>query len=213
MTDETLGSRRTNDEAIEDLTLATPVPETDDVPDIEDITEDLSEEDFDFGAFVEGARPTRRAVTVTMRADLAADMDILVERVAAAEKAGDTEEVEALVEEFEQVRAVFLASRRRVIVEGRSHEWLVRQEKIAEKEGVAKPGKKASDAELRAYTVEIMLRQIAGQIVHPTKGVTVAALRTLLERSEPELNKIWQACRQANTQPAQVVTPDFSRGR
>ena len=213
MTDETLGSKSTtpDPEAVPDEVLGAPAPEEAEVEElygVEDATAPVTEEDFDFSAFVQGARSTRRSVRVTLRADLMADLDILLDQIEDAEKRG--EDTDALVGEFEATKAQMLASQRRIVVEARSSEWIKRQRKIAEKTGLQVPGKKASDEQFEHYQRELLLRQMAGQIVHPTKGVTVDALRHLYETNEPELNKIFEAVQSANRSPA-GVTPDFSR--
>src|SRR5699024_12308034 len=46
-------------------------------PEVEDITETVTPEDFDFDAFVAGVRPGRRAVRVTMCAYLVAETEQL----------------------------------------------------------------------------------------------------------------------------------------
>lgn len=192
-----------DDEAPRDEPLAAPVVTEDEAElGIEDVAHDVAPEDFDFAAFVEGARPGRRAVTLTMRSDLIAEMELVIDRIEAAENAG--EPIDDLLAEYQQLRATFDASRRKVIVEARSTEWLRKIERDAKKRHKLDP-KKPEDA------VTIMLRQIAGQIVHPTKGVTVEALRHLAETAEPEIDKLFRACQSANRTTG--VAPDFSRSR
>lgn len=211
MTDETLATRTAKTAAVEDLPLGAAAPDLDE-PQFEDASVELNEEDFDFGAFVEGARPTRRAVRVAMRADLLEVLDSIVLAVEDAERQDDQERVDELLEEYERTKAAFEASRRRIVVEGRSSQWRRRQLKRFEREGLTQPGKKAPAEAHTAYTQETLLRLLAGQIVHPTKGVTVEALRHLLETNEPALNQIWQAAEDASSKVA-AVSPDFSRGR
>lgn len=204
--DMPLGSARaaqTDEETVPDAPLGVPAVTDDDAEyGIEDATVETTPEDFDFAAFVEGARPGRRRVTLTMRPDLIAVMEAAITRAEAAEKAGDHAGIDAAVADYEQARATYEASRRPVIVEARSTEWIQNIEKRGKKDHGLDP-KKAEDR------VTLLLRQIAGQIVHPTKGVTVEALRHLYEVSEPEIDKLYRACASANRGAG--VAPDFSR--
>lgn len=187
-----------------DEPLAAPSAVTDDdaALGIEDATQTVAPEDFDFAAFVEGARPGRRAITLSMRGDLIAEMELLIGRIEDAEKRGDNAAVDALLGEYEQTKGEYLAARRAIIVEARSTEWLQNLQKQAKKQHGLDP-KKPGD------NLTIMLRQMAGQIVHPTQGVTVEALRRLYETSEVELDKLWRACQSANSTSG--VVPGFSR--
>jgi hypothetical protein len=213
-TDETLGSRTPTQTgegvAPDEVLAAAPVP--DEERDIVEVAHDVTPEDFDFGAFVEGARPGRRAVTITTRPDLIAEMELIIGRVEALEaeaaKVGeepDADAIEALVADYKTARDAYEASRRTVIVEARSTEWLAKVEKDAKKRYRLDPKKNPQDART------ILLRQIAGQIVHPTQGVTPEALRHLMETAEPELDKLFRACQMVNRTPG--VAPDFSRRR
>lgn len=201
-----LGSNRpvaSDEEIIPDEVLGAPAVTEDDAEyGIEDATTETSPEDFDFGAFVEGARPGRRRVTLTMRPDLIAVMEAAITRAEAAEKAGDQDALNRAVADYEAARATYDASRRPVIVEARSTEWI---------QNIEKRGKKdhGLDVKKGEDRVTLLLRQIAGQIVHPTKGVTVEALRHLYEVSEPEIDKLYRACASANRGGG--VAPDFSR--
>jgi hypothetical protein len=163
---------------------------------IEDATRSVAPEDFDFAAFVEGARPGRRAVTLSPRGDLIAEMERIIGRI---EKAGDTEAVDALVAEYEQTKAEFESSRRVFVVEARSSEWIKNVERTAKKQHKLDPGKSED-------RLTIMLRQIAGQVVIPS-GVTAEGLRKLYEASEVEVDKLWRACQSANSTSG--VVPDF----
>lgn len=170
---------------------------------VEDVTVEVADEDFDFGAFVQGVRATRRAVTLVMRGDLVAEMETLVTDIEAAEKRDES--TDALMAEYQAARTAFEGSKRRVVVEAKSTDWLTRLHKTLKKSN----GLDVKNAEDRA---EILLHQVAGQIVHPTKGVTVKALQHLFETAEPEVDKLWQAVNSANKGQA-GVSPDFSRGR
>src|SRR5699024_11542835 len=86
-----------------------------------DVTRELDAEDFDFDAFVEGVRPGRRAVRVTMRADLVAELDrIAIKAEGLTDPNGD--EAQALMDEFDEVKEQIRASQRVFVVEARSDE-------------------------------------------------------------------------------------------
>lgn len=193
-------------------------------PDIENIDAPLDEEDFDFGALVEGILPTRKRVHIYPNGHMLGQVEELLDRIEAAE--GD--EVDALRERFDALNARMRQSVT-VIVEGRSSERLAQVEKDAYREGVPNPARIAQKlaksklpdehpqrdalkADADRGVMEVMLRQIADQIVHPTKGVSVEALKALRDKAEPELDRIFRACREANSQSV-GVTPDFSLGR
>lgn len=203
--DQPLGAKTAptvDDDTPRDEPLAAPVVSQEDAElGIEDVAHDIAPEDFDFATFVEGARPARRRVTISTREDLIAEMERIVTLIERAETAGES--IDDLVGEYEQVRATYEAGRRPIIVEARSTEWLRKVEKDAKKRHKLDPNKPEDAA-------TIMLRQIAGQIVHPTNGVTVPALRTLLENAEPQIDKIFRACQSAN-RAGGGVAPDFSR--
>lgn len=170
---------------------------------IEAVEHDVAPEDFDFAEFVGGARPGRRAVTLSPRGDLIAEMQVLADRAARA----TDDDVPALLEEYEALKAAYEGSRRTIVVEARSSEWLADLHKRLKKQfklDLSKPGDR----------VTLMLRQVAEQIVLPTRGVTPEALRSLYEANEVEFDKLWRACDSANR--ATGVVPDFpssSRGR
>lgn len=210
MTDETLGSRKAKTEPIEDETLGQAAPDPDE-PEILDIPADLTPEDFDFDEFVQGARPNRHAVRVPVRGDLLARMQMLVMRIEEAERSG--QDVDGLVDDYEEAKAEFEANRPLFIVEGRSTTRRRQIEKRLEKLGVQRPGKKASDKEHEEYARTLMLHQLADQVVHP-KGVTAEGLEALMEANEPAVDLIFSAAQRANSVAAKApVTPDFSRGR
>ena len=201
-TDGPLGARTpAPSDTAPDAPLAAPVSPEDTALGIEEVAHDQAPEDFDFTAFIEGSRPGRRRVTLSMRGDLIAVMEAAVTRAEQAEKVGDQDGLDRAVADYEQAKATYEANRRPIVVEARGTEWLQNIEKQAKKQHGLDP-KKAQDR------ITIMLRQIAGQIVHPTKGVTVEALRHLYETNEPEIDKLWRACQSANRGTS--VMPDFS---
>lgn len=187
MTDETLGARSA---VTPDLTAG-----------IRDVTPDapLSEQTFDFAAFVAGAKPTQRAVTLYARGDLKARLDLIGEEIDLASKAGNQKRVltlrkqgEAIVKEMTADGAVI-----DVIVEGRSDDWVKRVEDDLEAKGV-------TDA------TEKVLRRVAAQVVAP-EGVTYELLEAFRQVSEPQVKKVVVAATMANTQPVSVDVP-FLRG-
>lgn len=194
-------------------------------PDIENIDAPLDEEDFDFGALVEGILPSRRRVRIYPNGHLHTQVEDLLDRIDATD---DEAEANRLLAQFETLNAR-MRKAVTIVVEGRSSERLSQVERDAYKSGVPNPSKiaqklaksklpedhpqrDAMQAEAERGTVEVMLLQIVDQIVHPTKGVTVESLKALRDKAEPELDRIFRACREANTQSV-AVTPDFSPGR
>ena len=210
MTDETLGSRKAKAEPIEDETLGQAAPDPDE-PEILDIPADLEPEDFDFDEFVEGVRPNRHAVRVASRPDLLARMDMLVMRIEDAQRSG--EDIDALVAEYEETKAEFEDSPRLFILEGRSTTRRRQIEKRLEKQGIARPGKKAPAEAHEEYARQLTAHLLADQVVHP-KGVTADGILALWEANEPAVDAIFSASQRANSVAAKApVTPDFSRGR
>lgn len=197
------------DRTVEDETLSGE-------PEVVDITRDLDPEDFDFDEFIAGVRPGRRAVKVTMRADLAAELDHIVHRVEglpADMEPGEREAAEAaLLEEFEAVKAQILASQRVFVVEARSDSRLRQIVKRLEKLGISKPGKNASEEDIFAYNNELALHRLADAIVVPS-NVTVDGLRKLDEVAEAEIQKLFGAFIDASQNPTKAVTPNFSLRR
>lgn len=196
-----------------------------DPDEIEDVSPELVEEDFDFGALVEGILPTRKRVRIYPNGHLLGQVEELVERIDAAES---DDEAAALLEQFETLNAR-MRQAVVIVVEGRSSERLSEIEREAYRGGVPNPAKIAArlaksklpedhpkrdemQADADRGVMEVMLRQIADQIVHPTKGVSVDALKALRAKAEPELDRIYRACREANSQSV-GVSPDFSPGR
>lgn len=176
-----------------------------------DVTPELDPEDFDFDAFVEGARPGRRAVTVTMRPDLMGERDQIALR---AQELGDNDEdedeAEDLLTRFREITEQIKASQRVFVVEARSD---TRAKAIMKKIG-AEPGKKASKAERDAWEDKVMEARLADAIVVPT-SVTAKGLRKLREANEYAFTQLWLAFIEAQTNPTRGlgVDPNFLLGR
>jgi len=167
---------------------------------IRDVTPDdaLSEEKFDFAAFVAGAKPTRRAVTLYARGDLKAQLDRVAEELTLAEKAGDTKRAAQLRKDGKQVVDEMSAPGAviDVVIEGRSDDWLTRTGDALEKDGVTDEAEK-------------VLRRVAAQVVEP-EGVTYELLEQFRQVSEPQVRKVVVAATLANSQPVDV-SADFLR--
>lgn len=200
--DGSLADGTTNAEVIDDSLAG---------DDIVDITEDVTPEDFDFDAFVDGVRPGRRAVRVTMRADLVAEIDQIAIQAEALEDPNG-EEAQALLNRFEQIKEQITASQKVFVVEARSEHRMRQIVKQMEKLGVTKPGKKADEDEIREYNEELALRRLADAIVVPS-NVSVDGLRKINEVAESEINKLFGALHDANTNPTKSVDPNFSLRR
>lgn len=171
-----------------------------------DVSPEITPETFDFEAFIAGFRPVRRSVTLYRRADLIGELERLADRI---EASPDDADVDALIDQFDQVRDEFNRGTT-VVVEGRSQEW-VDQFKKERLDALGVEKLEADDERV----VTIVLEQLAEQIVEP-KGWTVDHLRTLADAAPSELNKVIAAMTFANTQlpqSAQVLTRDFSQRR
>lgn len=202
MTDDLLGT--TDNKPVDDDVLGSST-------EVEDITEDVTPEDFDFDAFVAGVRPGRRAVRITMRADLVADIDkIAVEAESVEDSNGD--EMWELYERLQETKQQIWDSQRTFVVEGRSDHRRRQVVKKMEKLGFEKPGKKASDDEQRDYYHEVALHCLADGIVTPS-NVTVDGLRKLYEISSAEIDKLSGAFQDASNNPTKGVDPNLSLGR
>lgn len=197
-----------NDERslVDDHTPDDEPQEPDALADVEDVEVRLDETDYDFGAMVAGARAARKRVRIRPNAHLLADLEALVEQAAAATSDDEAEQVEA---EYERVKAQYEQTFP-VVIEARSNDWLRQVAKDAKQDGINPDRKGLSPDERSVHTRRLLMRQIAGQIVHPTKGVTVDALEALYAASEQEADKLFRAVRAVNTQPS-GESPDFSR--
>lgn len=212
MTDDSLGTPAIDEVDDEPLGTVTEPEE----PESRDITRDPDPEDFDFDEFIAGVRPGRRAVKVTMRADLSAELDHLIHRAEELPKDMEPEErkiAEAvLLDEFEAVKAQILASQRVFVVEARSSHRTNQIIKRMEKVGLPKPGKKATEEEVESWNNELGLHRLADAIVVPS-NVTVEGLRKLDQVAEAEIQKLFGAFIDASQNPTKAVTPNFSLRR
>jgi len=205
MSDDVLGARNDNAQINDDVLGGT--------PEVEDITETVTPEDFDFDAFVAGVRPGRRAVRVTMRADLVAETEQLVIQFDDLDDEDkDGELAERILAEYQALKAQILDSRRTFVVEGRSDHRRRQIAKQMDKQGVTKPGKKADEEEHADYNRELAIHCLADAIVIPS-NVTVDGLRKLYEISSAEVDKLSGAFMDASHNPTKGVDPNLSLRR
>ena len=177
-------------------------------------------EDFDFDAFLSGARRTRRGVRIFNQGRVIGEMEHLADTISRLPD-GDPK-IDGLIDEFEALKASF-GDGVWWEVEARSEEWIMdfwrkgaaRQGFLVTDEGrvVSKNGK-ATD---RAAEVSraLTMAQVAAQTVAPER-VSVAQLRILADDSPAEYAKILTAIKYANSQSpasAQVLRLDFSQRR
>lgn len=176
-----------------------------------DATENLDVEDFDFAEFVAGVRPGRRAVTVTMRADLYAEIDKLAAELESG-KIGE-DRAEEVLAKFREIKQQIVDSQRVFVVEARAD---YRTEEIIDsmrKSGHVKPKANAPKHLQDAWNVELMLRRLADSIVTPS-NVTYEGLVKLREVAESQINLLAGAVVSVNAgESPSAVTPNFSRGR
>ena len=185
----------------DERSLADEAPEQDTAP--RDVTVKPLPEDFSFADFVAGIRPTRRAVRVYARGDLAAERDILRAQIQAAQdQQAKAPEIKKLRDSLAAITAEMNAdgSVIDIVVEGRSSEAV---KKLSEALEDDIPGEDKQ--------AERDLHMVAAQVVAP-EGVTADLLGQIRALSEPQWQQLIFACAEANT-TAGVATPDFSRGR
>ena len=178
-----------------------------------DVTPQPLPEDFDMATFLEGVRPTRHAVQLFPQAHLIAHLEQLASQIDAAASDAD---VDALVDEFDQVRDQFRTGIW-FTVEKRSSEWVDDfRETTAKSLGLKKVrDDDDNEAYVHADALKVSMHQLAAQIVEPA-GVTHADLRRLLDNNEGELSKLLMVMNLVNTQLAEsseVLKRDFSRRR
>lgn len=185
----------------DDLPLGAKAPKGADTDGIRDVTPEaaLGEQTFDFAAFVAGAKPTHRAVTLYARGDLKARLDLIGEEIELAERAGNKgktatlrKDAQAIVDEMTGQGAVI-----DIVVAGRSDDWIARVDEALEKDGI-------TDA------TEKVLRRVAEQVVAP-EGVTYELLESFRQVSEPQVKKVVVAATLANQQAVSADVP-FLRG-
>lgn len=175
--------------------------------DIEDVTEPLSEDDYDFAAFVAGVRPTRRAVMLYQNNDVRADYDLLKEKIEMKRAAGEdvSEDQELLAE----VAGELIGSGRKVIVEARSSDWVKQFRKDMKKRGIDLSKEKVSDEARAMMTTQFVNEFIAAHIVYPRTGISADAIAALSQANEQEVERLHQAVRSADGERG--VSPDFLR--
>lgn len=175
--------------------------------DIEDVTVEPTEDDYDFAAFVAGVRPTRRAVMLYQNNDVRADYDLLKEKIEMKRAAGEdvTEDQELLAE----VAAELIGSGRKVIVEARSSDWVKQFRKDMKKRGI-EPGKEKASDEARAMMATQFVNEfIAAHIIYPRTGISAETIAALAKNNEQEVERLHQAVRLADGERG--VSPDFLR--
>lgn len=168
-------------------------------------------EDFDLDAWLNGARPSRRSITLYSRGDLIGRLEELAALIERHDGDDDEEELD-LYDEAEALRRTFLASGQIFTVEGRSSEWVKAYRGGCEKQFGLKLGVKTGTVK---DETEYALRMLADQVCVPS-GMTYEKLKRLSEIAEPEVMKLITVQVAANTQAAAtvgVVTRDFSQGR
>ena len=175
--------------------------------DIEDVTEPLSEDDYDFAAFVAGVRPTRRAVMLYQNNDVRADYDLLKEKIEMKRAAGEdvSEDQELLAE----VAGELIGSGRKVIVEARSSDWVKQFRTDMKKRGIDLSKEKVSDEARAMMTTQFVNEFIAAHIVYPRTGISADAIAALSQANEQEVERLHQAVRSADGERG--VSPDFLR--
>ena len=175
-----------------------------------DTTVEPTPEGFDIEAFIAGVRPTRRSVKLYPHAHLVARMEQIATEL---DSTPDGPEADALIDEFERIRADFEAGVW-FTVEKRSSEWVdaFRADAVAALKITTNTDGEPTDA---SDKMRVLLRQLAAQIVEPA-GVTAGQLEQIGQANEGELNKLIVAMTFANeemAQSAKVLTLDFSSRR
>ena len=169
-------------------------------------------EDFDLDAWLDGVRPTRRSVKLYPNAHLVARLEEIADRI---DNTPDGENVDALIDEFEQVKAQ-LQSGVWFTVEKRSSEWVAQfQKDLAKRLNLDLSRKGDGTAKNPKDSTTVSLHQLAAQIVSP-EGVTYNHLRKLVDHNEGEAIKLLNAMESANNTLAEgagVLDRDFSERR
>ncbi len=168
-----------------------------------DVTPELTPEGFDVDAWIAGVRPTRRAVQLFARSDLIARLDELAARIATA----DDDQAGPLIDEFEGLRAEYLAGVWWTI-EGRSPEWVERFRTETKKALGLTGDPSGVDA------IRLVSEQIAAQLVSPL--ASAHQLVKLAETNAGEWRKLAVALELVNKrlgEKSDVLTLDFSSRR
>lgn len=179
-----------------------------------DLTPPLDPEDFDFNAFVEGVRPGRRAVKITMRADLMAEVDQIIANFGEGAEERTEEEAKAALARFKEIKAKIIDSQRWFVVEARADSRIEEIIDTMRKSGKPRPNKKATPEMVQAWNEELLLRRLADAIVTPS-NVTYEGLVKLRAVGEAQVNLLAGAMQMVNSNPTDGVkglTPDFSQG-
>lgn len=193
-----------------DQLLSDPAPAT--VSDADDFIDDVpapevDPADYDFGAMVAGVRPNRVRVRIRPRSDLYPRLQELAEDIDAYP--ADEDVPADLADEWADLKARYDKTFV-VVMEGRSTDWVKNLMRELKKRGI-NPGRKGlSDDQATEHLKQQVAAQIAAQIVHPTQGVTAAAVEALYEANEAEADKLFRALNRVN-KSVSGVAPDFSR--
>lgn len=150
---------------------------------VESESPELEPESFDFVAWLAGATPIRKSVTIYADGAAQAKVDQLLHREAmlpaGTERDAVRRELVDLHRRIEHSAATF-------VIEGRTSDWISATAKALKKDKV--PDDMAG------------LHLTAAQIVSP-EGVTAEGLQKLSQVNEPAVNQIMRAAIDANTRP------------
>ena len=204
----------TDDKSLDERTLADPPADwptmTDGVP-IVDSSVAVTLENFDIDEWIAGIRPTRRSVKLHPDAHLIARMEEIADRI---DLTPDDQDVDALIEEFEQARRQ-VNDGMWFTLEKRSSEWIKTfRLKMLEQLG-AHLDPDLGEKVTREHRLAVTLHQIAAQCVAPA-GLTYEQIRRLVEANEGEATKLVLALDNVNTvlaEQAGVMDRDFSERR
>lgn len=166
---------------------------------VEASEETLNAETFDLDAWLQGVRPAKRAVKLFGRADHLARLEEIAQTIG---ESPESDNVDDLIDEFEDLQRQVRDSGAWFVIEGRSDEWV---EKF--RRDWRKQHPKGTDDALE-------YAQIAAQLVSPR--ATADQLLQIADRAEPEAYKLKAAVTFANNQivdAAEVLTTDFSSRR
>ena len=167
--------------------------------------------DFDFEAWLQGARAPRTAVRIFQRPDLQARVDE-IQALAADDDLTD-EQAAALLVEFEQVKADLLASSLIVTIEQKAPDWVkrFRTDEITERGGKVAPG--TADPKDQDLALPVNIAQAAEQVISP--AMTAEQIGRLYEVNPAAVAAIVTAMHVLNQTggASRIESPDFSRRR